>query len=335
MAADIGSPVRGAAVAASTNASAGTYIKSFKITAVGAGSTYIDVKITDTATSTESHKYIPVKVSSDKKLKSKTAAEIKIEVTDKNPAENKGGTTYEVIVETTGNGTVTAKPSSGVAEGTEVTLEIKPETGYALDTLTVDGADKKADVADGKYTFTMPASNVTVSAKFKATGPFGSKTSPDAVGDIVFSDGTAVPYTAVLTYAQKQAAVAVIFDATKKLGVGLKQGTGLAWEDDTTGYPASDFANTYGVSVAGDAGGWYLPAKDELKNLCEIYRADGSAVKEALAKFTDTINLSTGRFWSSSQGEDNLAYFVDFGTNNLFPCPKTDTNSVCAVRVFN
>ncbi|MBQ6781663.1 MAG: hypothetical protein IJP62_10585, partial [Treponema sp.] len=32
-------------VAASTDASAGTYIKSFKITAVGAGSTYIDVKI--------------------------------------------------------------------------------------------------------------------------------------------------------------------------------------------------------------------------------------------------------------------------------------------------
>ena len=72
-------------VAVSTNASAGTYIKSFKITAVGAGSTYIDVKIIDTATSTESHKYIPVKVSSEKKLASKTAAAIKIEVTDKNP----------------------------------------------------------------------------------------------------------------------------------------------------------------------------------------------------------------------------------------------------------
>ena len=75
-------------VAVSTNASAGTYIKSFKITAVGAGSTYIDVKITDTATLEESHKYIPVEVSSAKKLKSKTAAEIKIEVTDKNPSEN-------------------------------------------------------------------------------------------------------------------------------------------------------------------------------------------------------------------------------------------------------
>ncbi len=83
--ADIGSPVERAGAVASTNASAGTYIKSFKITAVGAGSTYIDVKIIDTATSTESHKYIPVKVSSDKKLASKTAAEIKSEVTDKNP----------------------------------------------------------------------------------------------------------------------------------------------------------------------------------------------------------------------------------------------------------
>ncbi|MBQ3780496.1 MAG: Ig domain-containing protein, partial [Bacteroidaceae bacterium] len=93
-------------VAASTNASAGTYIKSFKITAVGAGSTYIDVKIIDTATSTESHKYIPVKVSSDKKLASKTAAAIKSEVTDKNPDENKGGAADVVIAKINAIGTV-------------------------------------------------------------------------------------------------------------------------------------------------------------------------------------------------------------------------------------
>ena len=366
-------------VAASTDASAGTYIKSFKITAVGAGSTYIDVKIIDTATSTESHKYIPVKVSSDKKLKSKTAAEIKIEVTDKNPDENGGSATYEVKVESMENGTVTANPSSGVAEGAEVTLEIKPVPGYTLDTLTVDGTDKTSDVAEGKYTFTMPAGNVTVSAVFKAVSKLGSKVSPDAEGDIVFSDGSAVPYTADLTDAQKQAAVAVIFYAgsasdtlgAKTLGVGLKQGSSLAWaKSDTTGctkifstsdtdgsenwdvitrtdaagaavaatnYPAFNFANTYGVSVAGEESGWYLPARSELSLLYERYHADGSAVRGALSKCMATINLSTDSFWSSSQHASNSgsAWVVFFRPGALSNGDKFSPYSVCAVRAFN
>ena len=227
--------------------------------------------------------------------------------------------------------------------------------------------------AGAKYTFTMPASDVTVSATFKAA-MLGSKASPDAVGDIVFSDGSAVPYTADLTNAQKQAAVAVIFfkDADKKLGVGLNQGTKLEWATGTgcsttfatsetdgsgnwdvitgidatgaaaaaTNYPAFNFANTYGntygVSVAGNADGWYLPAKDELNNLCVSYRADGSAVKEALDKCTGTIDLSIGYFWSSSQNAFDRygAWFVSFGSGALDASGKGNTFSVCAVRAF-
>ena len=55
-----------------------------------------------------------------------------------------------------------------------------------------------------------------------------------AVGDIVFNDGSATPYTAELTLSdeQKAAAIAVIFkvDGGKTLGVGLKHNrSGLAW----------------------------------------------------------------------------------------------------------
>ena len=69
----------------------------------------------------------------------------------------------------------------------------------------------------------------------------GSKSKPDAVGDIVFSDGSATPYTAdlTLTEEQKSKAVAVIYyagtdcsnDSTSRtLGVGLAQNqSGLAW----------------------------------------------------------------------------------------------------------
>ena len=72
--------------------------------------------------------------------------------------------------------------------------------------------------------------------------PIGSKSKPDAVGDIVFSDGSATPYKAYLTLTeeQKSKAVAVIYYAgsaesvlgAKTLGVGLKNtGTDntLAW----------------------------------------------------------------------------------------------------------
>ncbi|MBQ3670107.1 MAG: DUF1566 domain-containing protein, partial [Treponema sp.] len=118
-----------------------------------------------------------------------------------------------------------------------------PETGYKLDALTVKDGGSNAvsttEVTEGtSYTFKMPASNVTVSATFKAA-MLGSKASPDAVGDIVFKDGSAEPYSAGLTLTdeQKAAAIAVIFDADKKLGVGLMQGTDKMWaKNGTAGY---------------------------------------------------------------------------------------------------
>ncbi|MDU2829006.1 MAG: SpaA isopeptide-forming pilin-related protein, partial [Anaerococcus sp.] len=43
-----------------------------------------------------------------------------------------------------------------------------PEDGYQLEKLTVAGVDKTNSVENGQYSFTMPASNVAVSATFKA-----------------------------------------------------------------------------------------------------------------------------------------------------------------------
>ena len=74
--------------------------------------------------------------------------------------------------------------------------------------------------------------------------PIGNKMQPDAVGDIVFNDGSATSYTqlASLTDAQKAAAIAIIFykgtglnngsdnTTSRTLGVGLKHNkSGLAW----------------------------------------------------------------------------------------------------------
>ena len=70
----------------------------------------------------------------------------------------------------------------------------------------------------------------------------GTKAKPTAVGDIVFSDGTAIAYSAdadfELTEIQKTEAVAVIFYATERvLGVGLDESGELMWAaEGTLGY---------------------------------------------------------------------------------------------------
>ena len=70
---------------------------------------------------------------------------------------------------TTENGSVTVSPKNAT-KGSTVTVTVKPDDGYQLDKLTV--ADAKGDTisvtdkGNGKYTFTMPASKVTVTPIF-------------------------------------------------------------------------------------------------------------------------------------------------------------------------
>ena len=74
-------------------------------------------------------------------------------------------TTYTVTIDPNiENGTVTASPTEA-AEGATVTLIATPSTNYNFGSWTVKDASD-ADVAVTGNTFTMPASNVTVSASF-------------------------------------------------------------------------------------------------------------------------------------------------------------------------
>ena len=74
-------------------------------------------------------------------------------------------TTYTVTVTPPTNGTISASKTTGINEGEAITLTVTPASGYQLETLTVkDASDNTVTVTDNK--FTMPASNVTVSATF-------------------------------------------------------------------------------------------------------------------------------------------------------------------------
>ena len=84
-------------------------------------------------------------------------------------SSSSGTTRYSVEVRGTTGGTVTASPTRA-AKGATVTLTVRADEGYQLDGLTVTdskgGTVKLTDKGSGTYTFTMPASKVTVQASF-------------------------------------------------------------------------------------------------------------------------------------------------------------------------
>ena len=102
-----------------------------------------------------------------------------------------GTTTYPITVMDSKNGDVTASHKSA-AKGTTITLTVDPDKGYLLDTLTVlDGKDKErklTDKGDGKFTFTMPDSKVTVEAMFKAEQSTGNNPFIDVPAGSYYED---------------------------------------------------------------------------------------------------------------------------------------------------
>ena len=101
-----------------------------------------------------------------------------------------GVTTYPITVKSAKNGDVTASHKSA-AKGATITLTVDPDKGYVLDTLTVlDGKDKdlKLTEKNGKFTFTMPASKVTVAATFKAAAPTGKNPFIDVPAGSYYED---------------------------------------------------------------------------------------------------------------------------------------------------
>ena len=76
---------------------------------------------------------------------------------------------YAVTAPSTKNGDVTVSPKNA-SKGDRVTITVTPDKGYELDKLTVKDASgnklKLTVKGNGKYTFTMPGSKVTVSAEF-------------------------------------------------------------------------------------------------------------------------------------------------------------------------
>ena len=96
---------------------------------------------------------------------------------------------------TTENGSVTVSPKNAT-KGSTVTVTVKPDDGYQLDKLIVTdvkgGTISVTDKGNGKYTFTMPASKVTVTPTFvKIAQQPTEKTFVDVAKSDWFADAAA------------------------------------------------------------------------------------------------------------------------------------------------
>lgn len=154
-----------------------------------------------------------------------------------------GSTSYSIAISSDSNGTVEADKTSA-QKGETITLSVSAREGYELNSITVMDASSKTITlttvtSDKKYNFTMPSSNVTVTAVFNV-----KYVNPHSVGDIVLKDGTFIPYSKDLTLTdeQKANAIAVIFYAgnrsdtlgARTLGVGLKTSKDDEYDKITT-----------------------------------------------------------------------------------------------------
>ena len=84
-------------------------------------------------------------------------------------SSSSSGSSYAVSAPSAKNGDVTVSPKNA-SKGDTVTITVKPDSGYEVGSVTVldnKGNELKlTDKGDGKYTFTMPGSKVTVTAEF-------------------------------------------------------------------------------------------------------------------------------------------------------------------------
>lgn len=224
------------------------------------------------------------------------------------PPVGPGGTTYTVTVDAATNGKVDVSPKGSIAAGTKVTVTVTPNDGYVLDTLTVkNGA---ADVAvtknaDGTYSFTMPAGNVTVTATFKVASidlPF-TDLNPDAwymeaikyVCDNGFFNGTSET-----TFAPNNNMTRAMFVTVLHRMAGLPEVTGENKFTDVADDYYTDaviWASENGI-VEGYDDGTFKPSKHVTRaemvtfiyryaKLCEL----DMTVSDDLTRFTDAANV--------------------------------------------
>lgn len=157
---------------------------------------------------------------------------------------------FEMTVNVGKNGTVVYGEQSvtdgeqtlNVKEGTEAVLTLTPDEGYRLASVTVDGVDKTADVAEGKLTISDVKAGMTVDVRFIKDGEVATVTI-GATGVATFCS------TKNLDFSEVDALSAYT-------GAGFNRETGVLTMLKVTDAPAGT-----GLIVKGSEGTYEVPVK--------------------------------------------------------------------------
>ncbi len=255
-----------------------------------------------------------------------------------------------------GNVSFTGTPQVGES----ITLNITPQGGYKLDTLTVtkaSGGNVPIDtIQEGcKYTFTMPADSVNITAVFDSFIPVYANLNDLEVGDVVLQNGKYVSYSSFITATASYLAISPAAGVVAYKGNSGSYGiTGKTYMVSLMGNnPGTAWASAYvydrissqltwnngsynTASVASEC------ASDNYLNFLDfnaIYFAYNYSVpnyttgwflpalnelhqlynnKEAINNSLIAIGKGAlwGKYWSSNRGANSTAYYLDFETGN-------------------
>ena len=242
-------------------------------------------------------------------------------------------------------GSVTASKTSELAANEKVKLAITPEKGYEFDSVSVtsvnDGKAINPSISfDGQYSFRMPKGDVTLTATFLKQ--VATKAKPDAVGDIVLNDGTAVAFenAGKMTKSQKDKAMAVIFYVgTECSNDGRKRTLGVGLHEDSAAWHPSDEKQTGLLGVSITTGEDIEPIKVKLSvkalNKGNVYEASDEKKEKKIhvAFVTKNVEYDTDSyvFSGDKDGSDNLEQISAFLKKKGFP---DDTAPVVGAASF-
>ena len=245
--------------------------------------------------------------------------------------------TYAVTTPAVENGSVSVSTKSA-AQGSTVTITVTPDSGYALDRLTVTDA-KGAAVAvtalgDGKYTFTMPAAQVTVQASFALSAPATVGGFTDVAANAYYADAVAWAVEQGVTSGMTATTFAPNADCTRA------QMVTFLWR--AAGSPKAESSTTSFTDV--DAGAYYYDAvlwavekgittgttattfdPDAVvsrgQTVTFLYRAAGAPAVTGNGTFTD---VPVDAYYA-----DAVAWAVEKGITNGTTATTFDPNGAC------
>ena len=261
----------------------------------------------------------------DNRYKVYTATPVFASTSSSSGGSSSGGssskTTYKVTTSSVANGGVNVSPSSP-AKGDKVKITLSPNKGYKLDKLTVTDASGKTvsttKTSDTVYTFTMPASQVTVGVTYVKADETTEQPSTKTFSDVSSSDWFA--------------------DAVKYVSdKGMMNGTGtgkFSPADSTTRAMLMTVIARYAGEDTTDSNPWYQKSMEWAKanGVSDGTAPNANITREQLVTMLYRYAKSTGK--DVSVGKDtNILSYTDATTVSEYAVPAMQW--ACGAGIVN